>query len=162
MIRHDLHRASPLHRGCEYSTAFAFHGPKIPYRTVQNSVHSAVLCHSAATTRECNGSQLPITKGWYKPTGEGPTNATQLVRKVFTKSTYSRWNEDASELTSSWPSKCSKVKLTLTRLTSSSTHPEPGYESTPTDDCKGQAAFDAGTVLFRFGSLNTGTDCRHI
>ncbi len=27
--RHDLHRASPLHRGCKYSKAFAVHGPKI-------------------------------------------------------------------------------------------------------------------------------------
>ncbi len=27
--RHDLHRASPLQRGSEYSKAFAVHGPKI-------------------------------------------------------------------------------------------------------------------------------------
>ncbi len=52
--------------------------------------------------------------------------ATRLVtcqiRKGFANSTSSRWNADASELTSSWPSKVSKEKLTLTRLNSSSAH----------------------------------------
>ncbi len=46
----------------------------------------------------------------------------------------------------------SKVKITLTRLTSSSAHPEPGYEGTPTDYCKDQAVFDAGAVPFLFVS----------
>ncbi len=52
----------------------------------------------------------------------------------------------------SWPSKFSKEKLTLTRLDSSSAHPKPVYEGTPTDYCKDQAVFDAGAVPFRFGS----------
>ncbi len=73
------------------------------------------------------------------------------MRKGFASSTSSRWNADASELTSSWPSKFSKVKLTLTRLTSSSTHPEPDYEGTPTDYCKDQALFDAEAVPSQFG-----------
>ncbi len=55
------------------------------------------------------------------------------MRKGFANSTSFRWNADASELTSSWPSKSSEVKLTLTRVTSSSVHPKPGYEGTPTD-----------------------------
>ncbi len=74
------------------------------------------------------------------------------MKKGFTNSTSSRWNADASELTSSWPSKFSKVKLALTRLTSSSTHPEQVYEGTPTDYCKNQAVFDAGALPFWFGS----------
>ncbi len=73
-----------------------------------------------------------------------------VIRKGFSNSTSSNWNADASELTSSWPSKFSKVTLTLTRLTSSSDHPEPGYEGTPTDKCKDQAFFDAGAVPFQF------------
>ncbi len=44
------------------------------------------------------------------------------MRKGFVNSTSSRWNADASELTSSWPSKFSKVKLTSDHLTSSSAH----------------------------------------
>ncbi len=68
------------------------------------------------------------------------------MRKGFANSTSSHWNTDASELTSSWPSTFSKVKLTLTRLNSSSAHPEPIYEGTPTDYCKAQAVFDAGAV----------------
>ncbi len=36
-----------------------------------------------------------------------------------------------------------EVKLTLTRLNSSSAHPESDYEGTPADYCKDQAAFDA-------------------
>ncbi len=43
------------------------------------------------------------------------------------------------------------VKLTLTRLTSSTAHPEPGYEDTPTDYCKNQAVFDEGAVPSQFG-----------
>ncbi len=35
------------------------------------------------------------------------------MRKGFTNSTSSRWNADTSELTSSWPSRFSKVKLIL-------------------------------------------------
>ncbi len=70
------------------------------------------------------------------------------MRKGFANSTSSRWYADASELTSSLSSKFSKVKLTLTRLNSSSANPEPGYEGTPTDY---QAVFDAGAVPFRFG-----------
>ncbi len=49
------------------------------------------------------------------------------MRKNFANSTSSHWNADASELTSSWPSRFSKVKLTLSRLTSSPAHPEVGY-----------------------------------
>ncbi len=45
-------------------------------------------------------------------------------------------NADASELTSPCPSEFSKVKLALTRLTSSSVRSEPGYEGTHTDYCK--------------------------
>ncbi len=51
--------------------------------------------------------------------------------------------EPLFELTSSWPS---------TRLTSSTAHPEPGYEATPTDYCKHQAVFDAGALPFLFVS----------
>ncbi len=40
------------------------------------------------------------------------------------------------------------MKLTLTRLTSSSAHPGPGSEGTPTDYYKDQAVFDSGAVLF--------------
>ncbi len=69
-----------------------------------------------------------------------------VIRKGFSKSTSFSWNADASELTSSWPSTFSKVKLTLTRLTSSSAHPEPVYEGTPTDYCTDQAVFDEGAV----------------
>ncbi len=47
------------------------------------------------------------------------------MRKGFANSTSSRLNADASELTSSWSSKFSKEKLTLTRLNSSSVH-RPG------------------------------------
>ncbi len=65
-------------------------------------------------------------------------------------STSPRWNADASELTSSWPSTFSKVKLTLTRLTSSSAQPESGYDCTPTDDSKDQAVFDARAVPSQF------------
>ncbi len=76
--------------------------------------------------------------------------ATRLVRglcHVPYEETSSRWNADASELTSSWPSKCSKVKLTLTRLTSSSDHPEPGYEDTPTIYCKDRYLFCSGREI---------------
>ncbi len=98
--------------------------------TIQHGVYFALLL-SAATSRVCNGSQRPNN---------------------FTNSTSSRWNADASELTSSWPSKFSKMKLTLTRLTSSSVHPEPGSESTPTDYYKDQAVINApsGTFSIRF------------
>ncbi len=74
-----------------------------------------------------------------------------VTRKGFANSTSSRWNTDASELISSWASKFSKEKLTLTRLNSSSAHPEPAYESTPTDYCKDLAVFDAGAVPSQFG-----------
>ncbi len=40
------------------------------------------------------------------------------------------------------------MKFTLTGLTSSSAHPEPAYEGTPTDHCKDQAVFDEGAVPF--------------
>ncbi len=62
--------------------------------------------------------------------------ATRLVWKGFTNPTSSRWNADVFELTSSWPSTFSKVKLSLTCLNFSSAHPEPGFEGTPTDYCK--------------------------
>ncbi len=68
------------------------------------------------------------------------------MRKGFANSTSSSWNADASELTSFWPSKFSKVKLTLTRLTSSSDHSEWGCEGTPTNYSKDQAVFSAGAV----------------
>ncbi len=82
--------------------------------------------------------------------GEARINHLERVqchmRKGFVNSTSYRWNADVSELTSSWPSKFSKKKLTLTRLNSSSTHPELGYEGTPTDYCKDQAVFDEGAM----------------
>ncbi len=84
------------------------------------------------------------------------------MRKGFANSTSSRWNADASELTSFWPSKFSKEKLTLTRLNSYSTHPEPVYEGTPTESCKDQAVFDEGASSSQFGLWNSGTDFRHI
>ncbi len=74
------------------------------------------------------------------------------MRKGFANSNPSRWNADAFELTSFWRSKFSKVKLTVTRRTSSSAHPEPGYEGTPTDYCNYKAVFDAGVVPSQFGS----------
>ncbi len=73
------------------------------------------------------------------------------MKKGFVNSTSSRKNADASELTSFWPSSFLKVKLTLTRLSSSSVHPELGYEGTPTDYCKDQTVFDEGAVPSQFG-----------
>ncbi len=70
------------------------------------------------------------------------------MRKGFANSTSSRPNADASELISSWPSKFSKEKFILTRLNSSSAHPEPVYEGTPTDYCKEQAVFEEVEVPF--------------
>ncbi len=55
------------------------------------------------------------------------------MRKGLANSTSSHWNTDASELISSCLSKFSKEKLILTRLNSSSSHPEPVYDGTPTD-----------------------------
>ncbi len=72
------------------------------------------------------------------------------MRKGFTNSTSSRWNADASELISSWPSKLSKEKLILTRLNYSSAHPETVYEGTRTDYSKDQAVFDEGAVPFLY------------
>ncbi len=69
----------------------------------------------------------------------------------FANSTSSRWNTDASELISSWPSNFSKEKLTLIRLNASSTHPEPVYEGSTTGYCKDQAVFDEGAVPYQFG-----------
>ncbi len=37
----SAHRVSPQQRGCEYSNAIAFHGPKILQQTTQNSVYPA-------------------------------------------------------------------------------------------------------------------------
>ncbi len=71
------------------------------------------------------------------------------MKKRFANTTSSRWNADASELTSSWRSIYSKVKLTLTRLTSS-VHSELVYEGTPTNYCKDQTVFDAGAAPFLF------------
>ncbi len=71
--RHDLHPVSPLQRGCEYSKVIAVHGPNILLWTIQNSVYPNLLCLSAATPRMCNGRQRLNIRGWYKPTGEGPT-----------------------------------------------------------------------------------------
>ncbi len=73
------------------------------------------------------------------------------MREGFANSTSSRWNADASELISSCPSTFSKEKLILTRLNSSSAHPEPVYEGTPTDYCKDQAVFDEGAMPFLSG-----------
>ncbi len=80
---------------------------------------------------------------------------TCRTRKGFANSTSSRWGADASELTSSWASRFSKVKLTLARLISSPVHSEPGGEGTPTDYSKGQAVFDEGAVHFLCVSWNT-------
>ncbi len=44
-----------LHRGCEYSKAFAVLGPKILLLTIKDSVYPALLCLSAASSRVCNG-----------------------------------------------------------------------------------------------------------
>ncbi len=66
--QHDLHRVSPLHRGCEYSKVFAVHGPKILLCTVKDSVHPTLLRLSVASSRVCNGGQRPNTEGGYKPT----------------------------------------------------------------------------------------------
>ncbi len=75
--------------------------------------------------------------------------ATRLVRGLCH---VPHEDADASELTSSWPSTLSNVKITLTCLTSSSAHPDPGHEGIPTDDCKDQAVFDTGAVSFLFMS----------
>ncbi len=48
-------------------------------------------------------------------------------------------------------SNTSKEKLILTRLNSSSVHPEPVYEGTPTDYCKDQAVFNEEAVPFLSG-----------
>ncbi len=50
------------------------------------------------------------------------------------------------ELTSSWPSTFSKMKLTLTRLASSSAHPETGYEDTPAVYGKDQVAGNSVSI----------------
>ncbi len=71
--RRDLHRVSPLHRGCEYSKAFAVLDPKILLWNIQDSVYPALLCLNAASSRICSGGQLPNSEGGYKPTWEGPT-----------------------------------------------------------------------------------------
>ncbi len=70
---------------------------------------------------------------------------TDFIRKGLANSTSCRWNADASELISSWPL---KLKLILIGLNSSSAHPEPVYEGTPTDNCRDQAVFDEGAVPF--------------
>ncbi len=75
--------------------------------------------------------------------------ATRLVRGLHY---VPHEDADASELTSSWPSTLSNVKFTLTRLTSSSAHPDLGHEGIYTDNCRDQAVFDAGTVSFLFKS----------
>ncbi len=51
------------------------------------------------------------------------------MRKCFANATSSSWNAEAPEPTSSWRSRTSKVTLTLTRLNSTSAHPEPDYEA---------------------------------
>ncbi len=63
------------------------------------------------------------------------SNGAIPVGSVFNYLPSSRWNPDASELTLSWTSKLSKVKLALTCLTSSYVHTEPVYEGTPTEGC---------------------------
>ncbi len=55
--------------------------------------------------------------------GKWEVFVTCHMRNGFAYPTSSRWNADASELTSSWPSKYSKVKFTLTCLSSSTVHP---------------------------------------
>ncbi len=84
------------------------------------------------------------------------------MRIGFINSTSTRWNADASEMTSSSPSKFLIVKFTLTHLISSSAHLEPGYEGTQTDYCKEQTVFDACAVPLFLVSLNTGKNCRHL
>ncbi len=68
------------------------------------------------------------------------------MMKGFANLNSSRYIADTSELALSRPSKFSKVKLTLTRLNSSSAHPEPDYEGTPNDNCKDQVFLHAGVV----------------
>ncbi len=65
---------------------------------------------------------------------------------LIANSTSSHWNVDASELISPWPSPCSKVKLILPRLTSSSAHPKPVYEDTATDYCRLRRRSGASSV----------------
>ncbi len=69
------------------------------------------------------------------PTLRVDINQLERVKRVF-------------ELISSWPSKFAKEKLVLTRLNSSSAHPEPVNEGTRTDYCKDQAVFDEGAEPF--------------
>ncbi len=66
--RHALCHASPMHRGCDYSKAFAVFGPKILLYTINDSVYPALLCLSAVTSRVCSGGQRSNTEGEYKPT----------------------------------------------------------------------------------------------
>ncbi len=64
------------------------------------------------------------------------------MTKRFANSTSSHWNADVSDLTLSLPSSFSKVYITEAHLSSSSAHPEVGYEGTLTEYCNDQAVFD--------------------
>ncbi len=72
--------ASAHCRGREYGKAIVILGPKILLRTIQNSVYPAVLCHSAATPRVCNGNQRPKTRADITQLEKAERLATRLVR----------------------------------------------------------------------------------
>ncbi len=64
-----------------------------------------------------------------------------------------------SELTSLWPSRFSKVKLTWAYLLSSFAHPGLGWEGSLTEYCKDQAGFDEEVLCFLCALWSAGTDC---
>ncbi len=127
--RHDFHRVSPLHRGCEYSKAFDVLGPKILLWTIKDSVYPTLLCLSAASSRVCNEGQRPNTEGWYKPTWEGPApcntaSETSSSRAIWGKASPTRPLLAGTQTSPSWfhpgLQRFSKVKLASPRLISTS------------------------------------------
>ncbi len=66
---------------------------------------------------------------------------TRHMRKDSPKSISSLWNAGFSEVTSSCPSRFSKMKLTQA-------HPKLGWEGAPSENCKGQAVFEEKLVIF--------------
>ncbi len=106
--RHDLHAVSKLHRGCEYSKAFAVHGPKIHLWTIQDSVHPTLLCLSVASSRVCNWGQRPNTEGEYKPIGEDPTPCNTASERSSTRAIWGKASSTqpllaGTQMPPSWP-----------------------------------------------------------